>query len=312
MFPRLTPVLASTTALVATLLAPASTGATQPESSSKVTGTPAASGQQTLFGANASTQGQTLAEGIATIDRLFGPVSVVRHFSPGLPFAWNSRKAELLDGRTLVVSFKVNPKRITSGSLDSFFRKWFATAPEDQTIYWSYFHEPEDNIRAGEFTAAQYRAAWRHLDRLADKQHKPNMSSTLILTEWTMDPLAKRDYHAFDAGHDVVDAIAFDAYNGVWDPQRDYYERPRVLLGNIVRAMERDGRPWGIAEIGSRVVPGDDGTGRAKWLTDIGRYARSHDALFVTYFHTSARSDWRLKDSHSRAAWRTLVSESGA
>ncbi len=312
MFPRLTPVLATTTALVATLLAPTSAEAAQPATPSKTADTQATSDQQTLFGVNASTQGQTLAQGIATIDKLFGPVPVVRHFSSGLPFAWDSQQAAQLDGRTLVVSFKANPKRITSGSLDSFFRKWFATAPKDQTIYWSYFHEPEDNIRAGEFTAAQYRAAWRHLDRLEDKQRKPNLASTLILTEWTMDPKAKRDYRTYDAGHDVVDALAFDAYNGVWDPQRDYYERPRVLLGNIVRAMERDGRAWGIAEIGSRVVPGDDGTGRARWLTNIGRYAEANDALFVTYFNTNARSDWRLKDSHSRTAWRTLVSASGA
>lgn len=265
----------------------------------------------TLFGANASKQGQTLEQGVSAIDEVFGTVPVIRYFSSGLPFAWDSRPAELLDDRTLVVSFKENPRRIASGSLDTFFRDWFAAAPDDQTIYWSYFHEPENNIRAGEFTAAEYRAAWTRLGTLADEAGKPNMFSTLILTEWTMDPQSQRDYHVYDAGHDVVDVVAFDPYNGVWDPERDYYESPEVLLGHIVQAMEQDGRPWGIAEMGSRIVAGDDGSGRAEWLTDIGRYAESNNALFVTYFHTIGNADWRLRDRYSQKAWSELVSSSG-
>lgn len=263
----------------------------------------------TAFGANAWTVGKTLPEALDEIDNAFGPVPIVRHFSPGMPFAWDSWQAEQLRGRDLVVSFKVHPTQITSGQHDAFFRNWFASAPADQTIYWSYFHEPENNINAGEYTAAQYRAAWAHLGEIFDDACRPNMHATLILTEWTMNPGSGRDYRTYDAGPEAVDMIAFDPYNGVWDPERDYYITPEALLDHIVDKMDRDGRPWGIAEIGSRISVGDNGSGRAAWLRDIAGYAVENDATFVTYFHAIGNGDWRLNDTRSRAAWREAVQD---
>lgn len=263
----------------------------------------------TAFGANAWTVGKNLPAALEEIDNAFGPVPIVRHFSPGMPFTWDSAQAEHLRGRDLVVSFKVHPTEITSGRHDAFFRNWFATAPADQTIYWSYFHEPENNINGGEYTAAQYRAAWAHLGEIFDDACRPNMHSTLILTEWTMNPGSGRDYRTYDAGPEAVDMIAFDPYNGVWDPERDYYITPEALMDHIVEKMDRDGRPWGIAEIGSRISVGDDGRGRAEWLRDIADYATEHDATFVTYFHAIGNGDWRLNDARSRAAWRGVVQD---
>lgn len=263
----------------------------------------------TAFGANTWTVGKNLPEALDEIDTAFGPVPIVRHFSPGMPFSWDSYQADLLRGRDLVVSFKVHPTAITSGQHDAFFRDWFASAPADQTIYWSYFHEPENNINGGEFTVAQYRAAWAHLDEIYDDACRPNMHSTLILTEWTMNPGSGRDYRTYDAGPGAVDMIAFDPYNGVWDPERDYYITPEALLDHIVEKMDRDGRPWGIAEIGSRISVGDNGAGRANWLRDIADYAVEHDATFVTYFHAIGNGDWRLNDASSRAAWRGVVQD---
>lgn len=263
---------------------------------------------ETIFGASISSSGgKSAEESLNDLDHLFGTIPVVRHFSPNLPFAWDSARAALLKDRTVVLSFKAHPTQITSGSLDTFFREWFADAPTDQIIYWSYFHEPENNINAGEFTAAQYRAAWAHLGTLASEVCKPNMYSTLILTEWTMNPSSKRDYRTYDAGPDVVDVLAFDAYNGASDPNRNYYRDPADLLGNISAKMELDGRPWGIAETGSRLVPDDPGPGRAAWLTGMGNYLIDHDAIFVTYFQSTSDGDWRLLDAPSVNAWKNFV-----
>lgn len=262
----------------------------------------------TIFGASISSSGGlNAAESLADLDRRFGTVPVVRHFSTGLPFAWDSSRADLLEDRTIVMSFKAHPTEITSGQLDSFFRDWFASAPEDQIIYWSYFHEPENNINKGEFTAAQYRAAWSRLGQLADEVCKPNMFSTLILTEWTMNPSSKRDYRSYDAGPEVIDVLAFDPYNGASDPNRNYYRDPADLLGNISSKMAADGRPWGIAETGSRLVPGDAGAGRAAWLRGMADYLIAHDALFVTYFQSTSDGEWRLLDAPSINAWKSYV-----
>lgn len=263
----------------------------------------------TIFGANAWDVGKSMPEALQEIDTAFGRVPVVRHFSSGMPLSWKGTAASQLKGRTLVTSFKIKPSEITSGRHDAFFRDWFATAPSNQTIYWSYYHEPENNINAGEFTAAQYRAAWSRLGKIADEACRPNMYATLILTEWTMNSGSKRDYRTYDAGKDAVDVIAFDPYYAMWHPTRDYYETPEKLLEHIVVKMKADGRPWAIAELGTRIVVGDDGRGRAAWLKAVGDYAKRNNALWVTYFNAIGNADWRLRDSQSKAAWKSLVTQ---
>ena len=282
---------------------------TEPEPTEPVDECQAPAPTGTLYGSSLSTRGQTLIQAVSGVDALFGRADVVRHFSPGMPLDWQSKNAQLLSDRTLITSFKVAPAEIVSGKHDAFFKNWFATAPSDQTIYWSYFHEPEDNINKGEFTEAQYRAAWKHLAEIEQAACQPNMHATLILTEWTMNPNSKRDYRVYDAGHEYVKVLAFDPYNGIYDTDRDFYESPESLLGPIAEKMEADGRPWGIAEIGSRLVIGDpNGAGRAKWFADIGRYTAENDLLFVTYFHDiGPNGDYRLQDKASIDAWAKLV-----
>lgn len=265
----------------------------------------------TVYGSSVSTRGQTLPQAIDGVDDTFGKVEAIRHFRPGLPLAWDSRNMQHLSDRTLITSFKAHPTEITSGSLDAFFTDWFATAPEDQTIYWSYFHEPEDNINRGEFTAEQYRAAWRHLAEIEQDACKANLHSTLILTEWTMQPASKRDYRTYDAGPEYVSVLGFDPYNGVTSLTRDFYESAEDLLGPIASKMAADGRPWGIAELGSRQVASDtDGSGRAAWLTEVTDYAEKHGARFITYYQSVAKGgDFRLLDEKSNDVWRALVAK---
>lgn len=264
----------------------------------------------TIYGSSISTRGQTLEQALQRTDETFGPVEVIRHFRPGLPLSWDSYNMKLMVDRTLITSFKVHPSEILSGQLDSFFLDWFAAAPTNQTIYWSYFHEPEDNISRGEFTSSDYRAAWAHLARLERQACKPNLHATLILTEWTMRPTSNRDYRIYDAGPDNVKVLAFDPYNGASDPTRDYYKSAEDLLGNIVRQVEADGRPWGIAELGSHQIPSDsDGSGRAKWLSSVADYAEKHEALFLAYYHSVDGSDFRLLEPKANAVWRDLVAK---
>ncbi len=128
----------------------------------------------------------------------------------------------------------------------------------------------------------------------------------MILTEFTASN-PERDYRYYDPGPEIIDLIAWDPYNGVFDPDRAFYQDPESLLGPIVDIMAQDGRPWGIAEVGSRLVAGDDGQRRARWLTDLGRYAETHGAEFVIYFQSTRGANWRLDDPPSRIAWSDKV-----
>lgn len=262
----------------------------------------------TQFGAGVSTAGQTADQAVAALDSAFGRVPILRSFSSGMPHPWTSRQGRALEGRDVVSSFKAQPKSILSGEHDATLEAWFRGAPEDQVVYWSYFHEPESEINKGQFTASDYRAAWRHIKTLEEKTCNPNLYSTLILTEWTASPSSGRKLSTYDAGPDVVDLLSFDPYNGVYDNTRSYYVAPSVLLDHVVSFAEEGNRPFAVAEIGSRLIPGDSGSGRAKWLREIGDYLIAHDAVFVTYFQVEMTVNWRLDDVPSRQAWRQLVS----
>lgn len=261
----------------------------------------------TLFGSSLSNKGERAAESLANIDSAFGRVPLVRQFATGLPRAWGSHKMQSMRGRTIVTSFKALPKAINSGEHDAYLRDWFATAPNDQDIYWSYYHEPEGEIKAGLFTAPDYREAWEHIVEIADEACRPNMYATLILTGWTAKPASGQDYRDYDAGPSVIDVLAFDSYNGVNDPYRTYYASPEEMYGHIVAIAKREGRPFAIPETGTRLLPNDDGSLRAQWLREIGAYLDASGSLFVAYFQSDREINWRLDDEPSRSAWSELV-----
>src|SRR5262249_19550345 len=101
----------------------------------------------------------------------FGPMPIVRIYYPGLPGPWAWTDIAAKNRPALIVSFKAKPRAILSGADDARLRQFFATAPRGRPIYYSYFHEPEDNIERGQFTAAAYRAAWKRVVALANSAH---------------------------------------------------------------------------------------------------------------------------------------------
>ncbi|MFB9902651.1 hypothetical protein [Allokutzneria oryzae] len=257
-----------------------------------------------LFGASLwPVDGETKEQALARSDSTYGRLPVLRSFHPGLPQAWE-KDPYARAGRDMVVSFKEKPLEILSGKHDKFFSDWFAAAPKDRTTWWSYFHEPEDNIERGEFTAADYRAAFTHLDGLADKVGNPRLRTTLILMDWSLDPRSKRDWRDYYPGKDVVDVQAWDMYdfleNGKYLSMEEYERRKPT---RAVTAAE--GNEYAIAEFGGAIPEG-----RPQWLADVAAWARANDAVFVTYFDSVVKGDWRLKDKPSQDAWRAVVSGS--
>jgi hypothetical protein len=257
-----------------------------------------------------SYDGRSPSMTLADLDALFGlRLEALRLFDPDLPASWNSARAASTAGRTLIVSFRPMPQDVLAGKYDRELRTFFANAPSNQTIYWSYIHEPEPLIDKGTFTADQYRRAWQRIAGFANEACKANLHPTLILTGWTSSPASKRDWRTYYAGDDVVQVLAWDPYNGVHEPDRTYYASAESMFGDIVRIARESGKPFGIAETGSRLIPGDDGRGRAAWLTSVGDYLRANGAAFVTYFQSTRDANWLLEDQYSRAAWAAQVAK---
>ncbi|GAA0710939.1 DNRLRE domain-containing protein [Dactylosporangium roseum] len=246
---------------------------------------------------------ETWTQGLAREEGLFGKMGAVRFFHGGLPPAW---PGPLDTGdRTLVVSFKGNARDHAAGVHDAFMRQWFASAPRDRDIYWVYYHEPEDNIRGGEFTAAEYRSAWQRLAGLAAAAGNPRLHATQVLMEWTVNPDSGRNWRDYYPGDGVLDVLAWDVYN--YDPTaaKGVYLAPATLVDRAVAANAAVGLPFGVAEMGSHVAAGDDGTGRAAWVRAMNAYLEQRGSLWNLWFDLNwSTGDYRLRDAGGVAAWR--------
>ena len=138
---------------------------------------------------------------------------IVRVYYPGLPNpdAWSTGLAAA-NHSAVIVSFKALPTDILSGADDSALKHFFDTAPTGHPIYYTYYHEPEDNIERGEFKLADYKAAWAHVAAIANAAHNPDLHSTLILMSWDLEKASHRNWKDYLPGGGIISTLGWDAY----------------------------------------------------------------------------------------------------
>lgn len=261
----------------------------------------------TLCGASfARENGETWQQALAREDARYGGLEAVRTFYGGLPPAWPGQVDT--GDRVQVVSFKAAPRDVLAGLHDTHLRNWFATAPRGKDVYWVFYHEPEDNIAANEFTAADYRAAYAWLAQLAAEAQNPRLHATMVLMEWTLNPASGRDWHNYYPGTGVLDVLAWDVYNYTPRAQDGIYVPPAQLLDRIVAVNRSVGLPFGIAEMGSHLATGDStGVRRAQWIRDMNTYLQAQGSLWNLWFDLDwSNGDYRLLDAPSRDVWTAL------
>lgn len=242
--------------------------------------------------------------------RYGGKLGVIRYFDSNAPDAWNLLRPKLTD-HDAIISFRISPATVLSGSADFQLRNWFRTAPTDTLTYWSYMHEPEDDITSTS-GMMQYRQAWARISRIEREVEQEtlntNLRSTLILMCYTVNPASGRNWtNYYSPG--AIDILGWDCYNH--GEKRGVYGNPTNLYSRAITVSRNAGIPWGMAEFGSRLATGDStGSGRAAWLTTVSRYFYNEGALFASYFDTNgAGSDYRLLDEPSRQAWFNVISD---
>lgn len=247
--------------------------------------------------------------GISQAAAQFGHLPVVRVYYPGLPSpnAWSSGVPGTSKA-AVVVSFKALPKAILSGADNAALTHFFDTAPTGRPIYYSYYHEPEDNIAAGQFGLADYKAAWAHVVALAEAAHNPALHSTLILMSYDLKPGSHRDWKNYLPGGGIISVLGWDAYPaGVVARGKVQLTPPAQFLGPAIAASKSAGLPFGFAEFGMPSTPGRPG-----WLTEVGNYLMTSGAVFATLFDSASVSpSMELTDQASISAWRSIVEKSG-
>jgi len=251
-------------------------------------------------------KGESYADALARSEARYGRLGIIRYFDRGELDPWSLLNARLTD-HPAIVSIRIPPSDVVSGVADKALRTWFSSAPTDRRIWWSYMHEPEDEIARGDYTAAEYRAAFRRVSDIAAEAQNWRLRATLILMCYTVNPKSGRNWQDYYAPG-AVDVLGWDCYNH--GEKRGVYGKPATLYGNAIATSRDAGLPWGMAEIGSKIADGDDGTGRGAWLRSVASYLYGEGALFVSYFDTNgAGADYRLLDEPSRQAWYDVVSD---
>jgi hypothetical protein len=288
-------------ALIVALVVPAAAAHAVPSAGSAESGDASSSGtrhdREVTWGASVMSYGaENYQQALDRSERRLDP-QVIRHFiPPGRKLAW----PEVAREYSLVISFKLSPSAVLRGSHDAELRAFFAATKRPS--YWSYFHEPEDNIARGQFTAAAYRAAWKRIDAIAEASGKP-LRSTLVLMGYTAKPGSGRVWTDYYPGADVIDVLAWDCY--AWTPG----DTPADAYGHALRASQQAGKPWAIAETG--VSSTHRHADRLAKLRAMSRYLATAPTPpeFVTYFDSDPagqrRFGWNIsKDSAAAAAWR--------
>ena len=258
----------------------------------------------TLVGVTLQSQpGLSVTAARASALQRYGPVSVIRYYDPNLPAPWPKLRATVGD-RSVAVSFKSPPSQVLSGVDDERLRSWFAAAPRDRITWWTYLPEPESDVEQGDYTASEFREAWRHVDRLATEAHNDRLRSTLTLMCYTLQPASNRNWRDFYPGGAYVDVMGWDCYNFAY---RRGYATPEQVFGPALSVSDGVRKPWAIPETGSLLAPGDSGAGRARWIADLTAYAKTNGAQFITFFDAKRLSDYRLLDTASQQALKNAV-----
>jgi hypothetical protein len=118
-----------------------------------------------------------------------------------------------------VVSFKVPDfQTLFSGGYDQALTDFFRQIPNDgQPHYVAFFHEPEDDIARGSFSADDFRNGYAYVDQLLDRG---NLAETkdirfgLILMGWTAQPESSRQLADY-LPTTTPDFIGWDVYPGI-------------------------------------------------------------------------------------------------
>lgn len=254
----------------------------------------------TLLGVNATSNGQLSAD-----TALFGHMSILRVYYSGMPSPnlWSSG-VQGVNQSAVVVSFRSPPATVLSGADDAAFARFFDSAPTGYPIYWTYYHEPEPLIRAGDFSATQYKDAWSHIEAIANGADNPYLKPTMILMSWDLDPASHVDWQSYlPSGLSV---LAWDAYPAGTVEDKNMQDTPPAdFMGPAEAASRSLGLGYGFAEFALGTP-----SGRPQWLTSVADYLESTGALFGTLFDSSGFPWMVLNDSASIQAWRDAVAGS--
>jgi hypothetical protein len=273
----------------------------------------------TKFGAAYNPHNSTT---LASLVSAFGGVQVIRSYDGGSgvgPFLNTYQAQDIAAGAASSYSFKYQPSEVIAGKHDADLKSFFQGIQDGHVVYWTYWHEPDDEIfKSHTFTASDYRAAWAHIRSIADgvKATRPKLQifATLIIMEYSMSakvaptrPLTGPD--GMYPGDNVIDIFGVDAYDSA-APQS--ISPVATEFDPVIAFAKAHNKPWAIGELGSCSINGN-AQGRATWMKNALSYWKSQSSVpvFAAWFDVDwSTCDYRIEnDAPAAAVWKDAVTK---
>jgi hypothetical protein len=219
---------------------------------------------------------------------------------------WPARHPAEDAGRNSTVwSFKPPFVQFLAGSLDADFMAALNSIPDDGfQRYVIVYHEPEDNVEDGDFTASQYREVQVRARAIIDgantkRQTKLRFGGNLM--SWTFQTASGRNPANYFPGAGVWDFLALDGYSGRNDRtgQWEGGRTPQAIFDTSLKFCRDNGVRFAIAETGIDVLaPEPD---RVAWIKSCRQYAKDANCEFWCYWDGSFSWFWLNTEAEFKA-----------
>ncbi|MBA2558475.1 MAG: hypothetical protein H0V07_01065 [Propionibacteriales bacterium] len=212
-----------------------------------------------------------------------GYVGVARVFYSGmLPATWNPSKEGASPQSACQVSFKADPASVAAGHFDRRIVSWLNSIPSGWKVYFTFWHEPNDELRAGRFSAASYRAAWARLSHLVrERAHLKRDVRVRLVPVFMAYNVGHAGYWS-DSWVPRPSDVAFLSWDIYGNPTggtglRGPYPQPRKRINPCLLVTQRLGfEHWGVSEFNAPRRSWDtDESARRRWLARFRQYALS-------------------------------------
>ncbi len=191
-------------------------------------------------------------------------------------------------------------RQITNGVYDEFLLSWFTAAASARAggpVLVRFAPEMNGDWRpwgigVNNNTSAEFVAAWRHVQRLADSVGADRL-------RWVWNPsieyVGSAPLEPLYPGDAYVDLVALDGYN--WGTTREWstwksFAEVFTPTVDVIRAIAPS-KPWGVAETATASAGGH----KATWIRRAYPAAQDLGARFLVWFNFDKETDWRLQQT---------------
>ncbi|GAA1475853.1 hypothetical protein GCM10009623_02990 [Nocardioides aestuarii] len=191
--------------------------------------------------------------------------------------------------------------RIVAGDYDTYLTRWARQVRAwGQPLVIRFAHEANGDwypwsAGVNGNTAADYRAAWRKVVSVFDKQRATNV--TWLFTANVPYPGSKPLENLYP-GDGVVDRVGLDGYNwGTTQSWSTWQSFGDVFGPGVAELDALSTKPIHVTETGAPEWAGGD---KAAWITDMWAWLDTHPEVSgLTWFSLAKEADWRVDSSEA-------------